>query len=226
MAIERWAASELEEIAKEWMEQRRMFSAFEVSLEAQQRGVRERHRNLKGLVHQAIALVGSTRGYTRTLMEVGAPVQAWVYHHVQDNPYTYRPLNRQGEGRAAPVSAAPVYGGVRNPAPLTSNGAAPASVNDGACGADAQGRLCIPAALLQRLDVEAGEQAIVTSDPENSEIRITRPTLFDNTDDAGYEVEEDGAIRISVAALEAAGLGGLQCYRVSGDSDCITVRTF
>lgn len=225
MGIEPWAIAELEEIAKEWISQRRMFTAFEISLEANQRGIRERHRNLKGLVHQTLAKVGSTHSYTRTLMDVGAPVQAWVYHHVQDNPYTYRPLNREGDGRADPVSTVPPRA-LRNPVPLSATSASPATVNDGACGVDSQGRLCIPAALLQRLDVVAGEQAIVTGDQTNEEIRITRPTIFDDVDTAGYEVGTDGAIRIASQALDDAGIGGLQCYRVSGDSDCITVRKF
>jgi len=224
--VEPWAIAELEEIAKEWLAERRMFTAFEVSLEAKERGIPERHRDLKGLVHQAVSKVGSSRDYTRTLMDVGAPVQAWVYHHLQDNPYTYRPLSRAGEGRAAPISSAPVSGGLRSPVPLNANAASPASANDGACGTDSSGRLCIPAALLQRLDVVAGEQAIVTSDETNEELRITRPTIFDDTETAGYEVESDGAVRISNQALESAGLGGLQCYRVTGDSDCITVRRF
>ncbi len=233
MALDRWAREELDEVVREWIEDRKLFTAFEVSIEAKSRGVNERHRNMKDHVHTAIARIGSAHSYTRTLMDVGAQTQAWVYHHTGDNPYTYRPLDRGNtrQRAATPATAAPspnapaVYQGLRNPAPLTPNAGSPRNNNDGVCGTDAQGRVTITASMLKGMDIEAGETAIVVCDAANKEIRITRPTIFDDNDpDTNYSVESDGSIRIAPSALDEAGIGGLQSYNVSGDSDCITVK--
>jgi len=233
MALDRWAREEIDEVVGEWTGDRKLFTAFEVSIEAKSRGVNERHRNMKDHVHGAIARIGSSHSYTRTLMDVGAQVQAWVYHHTSDNPYTYRPLDRGNtrQRAAAPATAAPspnaapVYQGLRNPVPLTAGAGSPRNNNDGVCGTDSQGRVTITSAMLTRMDIEAGETAIVVCDAANKEIRITRPTIFDDNDpDTNYSVEPDGSIRIAPDALNQAAIGGMQSYKVSGDSDCITIQ--
>src|SRR5437867_1093408 len=90
----------IDALVADWVRQGRMFTAFEVSLAVKAEGVRERHRNMRDDVHEAIHRAGVARGdYTRTLMDVGAPEQAWVYHPVGSNPYEYEPLDRTGHDR-------------------------------------------------------------------------------------------------------------------------------
>ena len=49
------------EIVAEWVSGGKMFTAFEVSLEAKKRGVHERHRNLREFVHEVIFRLGIER---------------------------------------------------------------------------------------------------------------------------------------------------------------------
>ena len=89
--------SRIDEIVAQWVREGKMFTAFEVSLEVKKRGGQERHRNMREYVHETIFRLGIERGdYSRTLMDVGAPEQAWVYHTIASNPYDYVPLDRTG----------------------------------------------------------------------------------------------------------------------------------
>jgi hypothetical protein len=114
MAVAAPVLEKITEAVTGYVAEGKMFTAFEVSLAVKERGVRERHRYLREDVHQVIFRVAGPAGYTRTLMDVGAPEQAWVYHRMRDNPYTYQPLDRTGLDRKADVSHV-IPTGVRNP---------------------------------------------------------------------------------------------------------------
>src|SRR5882672_3198958 len=97
----------INEVVQEWIRAGKMFTAFEVSLEAKKRGAEERHRNMREYEHETIFRLGIERGdYTRTLMDVGAPEQAWVYHTLAGNPYDYVPLDR-GDMEPVPAQSRP-----------------------------------------------------------------------------------------------------------------------
>src|SRR5262249_57417937 len=88
--------SRIDDIVQDWVNEGRMFTAFEVSLAVKEQGVRERHRNMRDQVHEVIFRIGGPKGYSRTLMDVGAPEQAWGYNQKTRSPYRYRPLARNG----------------------------------------------------------------------------------------------------------------------------------
>lgn len=214
-------------VVTEFVEQGRMFTAFEVSLKVKEQGVRERHRNLKESVHATIFTIGAPNGYTRTLMDVGAPEQAWVYHTMRDNPYTYVPLDRGGHGAQPAVRRGPVPRGIRNPRPLRANDPSPALIPDGVFGTDSDGRLVVPATMLSHLGVKAGGPVNVRYDAANTQLLLTRPSALDSTPpDATAVVESDGQLRLDQGMLDKASLGGLQTYYVEGKGNVITVREF
>ena len=95
MALNASIRRTIDGVVRNWLEEGKMFTAFEISLAAKELGVDERHRNMKHYVHEAIAREASDLTWTRTLLDVGAPVQAWVYHGLRDNPFTYVPLDRR-----------------------------------------------------------------------------------------------------------------------------------
>ena len=74
-----------------WMDAGRMFTAFEISRAVKAKGVQLRHRDMKDFIHAAIYRKRS-KTYTRTLKDVGAPEQAWLYHPMNKNPHLFRPL--------------------------------------------------------------------------------------------------------------------------------------
>jgi hypothetical protein len=213
----------IEDVVSEWVAEGRMFTAFEVSLALKERGVRERHRHLREDVHQIICRAGATADYTRTLRDVGAPEQAWVYHRAGDNPFAYQPLDRSDFDAAVPY----VVPGIRNAVRLSANLPRPHAVPPGAFGTDQRGRVCIPVTLLARLGVGPGQRVDVLCDPANAQVLVTRPAANPGADaDTSYTVEPDGNVRISQGTLLKAGIHGLQCYRIEGTASVITLREF
>ncbi len=215
----------INEVVAEWVSGGKMFTAFEVSLEVKKRGVEERHRNMREYVHETIFRLGIERGdYSRTLMDVGAPEQAWVYHTLDRNPYEYVPLDRTGMD-PIPASARPR--GVRNPMRLTAGLASPFAIPTGAYGTDQRGRLCVPVGLLTNLGVGPGERVNVLCDPANEQALITKDTgVNQDNPDTTYTLEGDGNVRITQGTLEKAGLDGMQCYRIDGNDAVISVRKY
>lgn len=220
----------IDEVVKEFVEEGRMFTAFEVSLAVKEKGVRERHRNMRSYVHESIAEQGG-QSYSRSLRDVGAPVQAWVYHRLRDNPHEYEPLDRTGHvaaTAAATRGSAAVAPAPRNPKPLSqASSTAPANESDGAFGTDQEGRLVIPSSMLSALGVAAGATVDMACDADNQEIRLWRPSqIATMTADSSADVDDDGKLRITSDDLKRADLDGMQCYRVLARGNLITIRDF
>jgi hypothetical protein len=227
MALNRLIKEQIHEVVKEWVHRGKMFTAFEVSLAVKDRGARERHRNMRDTVHEVIFEHGGTANYTRTLMDVGAPEQAWVYHPMSSNPYAYQPLDRSGMDPLPADMPTVVPTGVRNPAPLVWGSVHNASVPAGAHGTDQRGRLCIPGAFLTTIGAGANERIKVQCEPANEQVILTRLTDRDRTTpDATYTVEADGNVRITQTTLDKANIAGLQCYHIEGDEVVVTIRKF
>jgi hypothetical protein len=221
------------QIVKEWVEEGKMFTAFEISLAAKDRGVRERHRNMKNMVHEVIFEYGEPLGYTRTLRDVGAPEQAWVYHQPGDNPYRYRPLPRHdAPGADVDLDATPdvtlvIPNGIRNPIRLATGVKVPSSIPPGAFGTDQRGRLCVPVVLLAQMGARPGQGVHVQCNRTDETVSLTRPNATDPQDpDATYTVEADGNVRITQMTLEKAGIDHLQCYKIEGNASLITVSKY
>jgi hypothetical protein len=230
MALDRNIQEKIHEVVKEWVNESRMFTAFEVSLAVKKLGVRERHRNMRDFVHQVIFEYGTPASYSRTLMDVGAPEQAWVYHPISSNPYFYRPLNRgDSDAPEVPLDEAPtvVPGGVRNPLPLVWRSAQTASIPDGAYGTDQRGRLCIPVVFLTGIGAGANQRVKVQCEPDKEQLVVTKMSDREiSTPDATYTVEGDNNIRITQTTLDKAGIAGMQSYHIEGDDDAIIIRKF
>lgn len=215
---------QINEVVAEWIREGKMFTAFEVSLEVKRRGVHERHRNMREHTHEAIFHLGIQRGdYSRTLMDVGAPEQAWVYHTIASNPYEYVPLDRT-DMEVVPAHARPR--GVRNPVRLSAM-SSPFAIPPGAYGTDQRGRLCIPVNLLNAIGAGPGERVNVLCDPANEQALLTKASAADaGNPDTSYAVEGDGNVRMTQGTLEKAGLDGLQCYKIEGNDTVISVRKY
>src|SRR5688572_27724963 len=174
MALEPAVEGILTEVITTFFNEGRMFTAFEVSLAAKERGVEDRHRSMRERIHELIHEVGGPGGgYSRTLMDVGAPEQAWVYHPLTANPYLYEPLMRHDaprRPRTDPVPRAP-----RNPAAIRRGTASPYAIPDGAFGTDQRGRLTIPVSLLIQLGIGPGQRVDVVCDAGNEQLLLNKP---------------------------------------------------
>jgi len=227
MSLEPAVEGILSEVITSFMNEGRMFTAFEVSLAAKERGVEERHRNMRERVHELIHEIGGPGGaYSRTLMDVGAPEQAWVYHPMTANPYLYEPLLRHDQPkrtRTDPVPRAP-----RNPLAIRRGVANPYAIPDGAFGTDQRGRLTVPVSMLVQMGVGPGQRVDVTCDAGNEQLLLHKSAVGTTTDnpDTTYTAERDGNVRITQRTLERAGLDGVQTYRIEGNGTVVSVKRF
>ena len=69
MSLDEAIMDKIDDVVCEWINEDKMFSAFEVSIEAKKRGANERHRNMKHYVHQSIA-ENADGAYSRTLLDL------------------------------------------------------------------------------------------------------------------------------------------------------------
>jgi hypothetical protein len=225
MTLETQVQEKIDAVVAGFLREGRMFTAFEVTLAAKELGVEERHRQLRDNIHATVFRLATPDGnYTRTLLDVGAPEQAWLYHPIATNPYEYVPLDRTNY-KPVPASARPR--GLRNPSRLALGAGSDYAVPQGAFGTDGRGRLCIPVSLLARLGVHAGDRVNVLCDPANEQALLTKstgPTTGDS--ETSYTAETDGNVRMTQGTLEKAGLDCLQVYHIDGNDTVISVRKF
>ncbi len=133
-----------EEIIREKVDARAMFTAFDVSREAHQRGSPERHRHLKQVIHAAFDRGDMGTDYDRTLVRLpGVKRPAWLYHRKQDDPNTYAALG----GTAVPRGGRSVDGRLR---------------------------LCVPARPLKQAGLAAGDSVWVTADGQQQCVVLTK----------------------------------------------------
>lgn len=83
----------IDQVVSDFLDQKRAFTAFEVSIAARKLGADERHRHMKAYIHAKLADVLNFGNYCRTLIPVGDGHQAFLYHDDTYNPSDYVPLN-------------------------------------------------------------------------------------------------------------------------------------
>jgi retron-type reverse transcriptase len=81
----------IDQIVQEKVQAGAMFTAYDITLEARQRGTQVRHQDVRDLVHESYEQGRLGAAYDRTLIDVGAPTQPFLYHRFADDPTSYRP---------------------------------------------------------------------------------------------------------------------------------------
>ena len=172
----------IENEVKTWMEAERMFTAYEISRAVRAKGVDLRHREMKDAIHAAIYRRRS-RSYSRTLVDVGAPERAWVYHPMTKNPHQFNPLDRGGSSSspaAIPDPSRTADGSTNRPfhaknlTPLSTNEAPPSTSSQGALACDQDGNLLIPKSRIESLGIGPNENLFVLSDTDESALEICK----------------------------------------------------
>ncbi|MEO1527093.1 MAG: hypothetical protein AAFX06_16765 [Planctomycetota bacterium] len=204
-----------------WMDASRMFTAFEISRAVKAKGVSLRHREMKEFIHAAIYRRRS-RSYTRTLIDVGAPEQAWVYHPLTENPHSFRPLDR-GDGRTRSATDAGNKFHSRNLTPLGDTTTPPSTAANGSYGCDAEGNVKLPASELSKIGVGMNEIVHVQSDPAEQCLLIGKPG---DVQESGAEIEttsDSGELLLTHETLEFVDLDWLAGYQVRLDGNTLRV---
>jgi hypothetical protein len=200
-----WATQQLvEQIVQEKCQAGEMFTAFDVSVEAKKRGSRERHRDMRAVVHACFEQGIMGPAYQRNRITIpGAAAKAWLYYHYQSDPYTYQAMDR---------SHLPTKRGHL------------ASQN-GAYQVDKRARICVPARLLRQAGFRPGENVLVVAAARAKYLLLTRqqPATQGYQILSAYRVDRSGNIRIMQGTLKKGQLGGT-AYEMDGDAQQITLR--
>lgn len=217
-------------VVQEWVQQTRMFTIYEVVVEARKRGEEADpvidvppYRHTKAQV-QAIILpfVSSGQNYTRTLQAVGAPEIPFVYHPIGVDPSQYVPMKRDD---APPADVAPAADVPAADAPAVPAGAADTVAVAGS--KTSEGRLNIPSHICKAAGFVSGDAVYVLDVDPAGEVPQPCAVLVKNKPDtkavAEYKVA-DGRIRVTNAILQICGLNGSD-FAFEGSDNKIIIRT-
>lgn len=207
-----------------WMDAKRMFTAFEISRAVKAKGIGLRHRDMKEEIHHAISNRRS-RTYTRTLRDVGAPEQAWLYHPLNENPFNFQPLprsDRRSPSTSPQPTVTPSPAATSNPfkpkphnqVPLADIATPRSTSADGAYGCDDEGHLKIPAKELAKINVGPNEPVQIQSDVNDNSVTISKTA--DTPPDGAEEANSNasGDLIVDHEILEFVDLDWLPCYKV------------
>lgn len=181
-----------------------MFTAYDVSVAVQDSGHRERHVNMKHVVHEMWD-GGEMTGYDRTLIPTPAGVDAWLYHPKGADISGYKPQARRGvaQSHGKPMSVQDFYGQGKA-MPPSGIATSPAVVDDDeddgdAWKPDARGSLTVPAATLRAIGCSPGDCVRVFNDGGNVMVEKTAAAA---DDDYVYTVNTNLNARITKGTLE------------------------
>ena len=210
----------IEAVVNDKVQAGEMFTAYDVTKEVRNRGHRERHNNMKQVVHDYYGrgLMGSD--YTRTLIPIqGAPVPAFLYHRYTDDPTSYNPSQpRPAVSNPAAVGKAvgSFYAqGKADPNVDDDDGtssaslAPPSSLPQLAVGTgkpngcrkpDARGTVCIPATHLRACGFKPKDTVFVWT-KDGKTLAVQKPTSGGGKPLAKYTVDENNNVRITKTPL-------------------------
>lgn len=207
------------DVVNEFAKEDMMFTAHNVTTEVRKRTQdRVFHDEVKREVHKMFSS-GELNGYNRSLANLfGANPQPWVYHPLNADVALYDGKPMTDQVTNAPSQTAQVAAPVQPVATIS-------TTDDGVYELDSTNRLCVPNALVRGAGWKKGDEVLVLSDPNTNEMLLTQNqtravSLYPVTT---YVVDRDDNIRITLSALQKAGLAGLE-YDIQGDGDAVTVK--
>ncbi|HCX24427.1 MAG TPA: hypothetical protein DHN29_21085 [Cytophagales bacterium] len=212
----------IETIVEEWIDEEKMFTAFEVSIEVKKRARSfgqpvERHRDMKNDIHRELSQYTSSGEYERKPVDVAPGVEAFVYHHADDDPDNYQNTVVVGTPKAQTVQpsqsavvAAPVIPALSKP--VTGNKAGK--------GTDARGSLTVPATELRKINAKPGDTVEVYfagASFTGYRIHLSKKALNTQSGKTSYTVNKSNNFRITARTLKKANLTG-PTYKFKGGS--------
>jgi hypothetical protein len=224
------SADVVREVVSEFVDDDRLFTAFDVSKEVQKRLTDrnlpfERHRHLKGTIHQELEQFTQTGVYERQLHDVGAPTQAFLYFPPNTDPNDYVPQDRPQ--KAVQTTTAPV--GTPHPATnkltlATDDDDDEGDEKDTGRTPDNRGTLGVPGYILTAAGFSDGETAYVESSNDNGTPILTLVKRATNPL-TSYTVLPGDRVRINAGTLAQCGIGGANNgYDFERDGDKVVVK--
>lgn len=201
----------LETIIEEKVQAGEMFTAFDITMESKSRGETERHRHIKHVVHDYYESGRFPTDYTRTLLNVGAPEQAFVYHRTVDDPTTYTSKYTGGKGQSQQTVKAAVPATPQNVISVvtpTQNDGGAALPGGATAKADARGTVLIPADVVRKAGFQPKSNVTVYGDPNAKAVVVVADKTLVPAGMTAQAYTVDGAnnIRVTTFAFSKAGI--------------------
>jgi hypothetical protein len=247
----------IREKVAEFVQEERLFTAYDISkavqAELKSQGLPfERHRDLKGDIHQEVSVALATGDYVQTLHDVGAPTRAFLYLPQGADPNDYVPQDRkdtpkQADTDASQTQAQVVAGTAAKPfasqdddADDADDAATPANglngtdddddegdeVDSGRL-PDARGTVCVPNHVLRSAGFSHRDVVYVVCD--NGKAKLVKQLGTNDQKLATYTVDYSDNVRITSATLQVAGIGLGQApngydFKREGDKVVVSVH--
>ena len=244
----------IEEVVTEKVDADELFTAFDISLAVQDRakatGVpTERHRHMKNSIHTELQQYLDTQVYSRSLQDVGAPTQAFVYYPTGSDPSAYVPRSRSdsspqpsqrkqlGDTGSRPTSvpsAAPAVSpaGVALAQHLGASSSSD-SDDDGdqrdtsGRSPDGRGTLAVPVNVLAAAGFKPYDVAYATAVDYQGKpaISLTKQAVPGKDNLTAYTVDSYGNVRVTDSILQKSGVkqDGSTTYDFESDADAAYV---
>ena len=216
----------LQDVVRDLVDKDVAFTAYDVTLKARDLAkesnytITERHKDLKNDIHNIAEDFVSSGLYEKTLIDVGAPTRAYLYHPPSYDTNKYVPLQRKDNPLAQTVSTTPV---VSNNPSLNSNPTVLDSDDDeGDCQVtgrfpDQRGTLTVPCYLLRACGFVTKDFAYIHV--ENNSILVDK---VESNNVGRYTVDYHNNVRITRHVLEKAGIED-KSYKFEAKNDSIIV---
>lgn len=201
----------IDDVLDEKITAQEMFTAFDISREVQRRGSKERHRNMKNYIHQAMKDKVEHGDYNSISVAIpnGQPPYAILYHHAFSDPSTYKPSNRGGTQPQQQVLAAPVTPALSALPDDEDDGDDTSQLDglvaDGKFRLDNRNRLLVPTRFLRNAGIHPGDTVVIFGGPDYVCISLNNIDPNPNTNNilTSKMVERNGDIRIAGGTLQS-----------------------
>jgi hypothetical protein len=241
----------IREKVDEFVQEKRLFTAYDISKAVQaelksQDLPFERHRDLKGDIHQEVSACLATGNYVQTLHDVGAPTRAFLYLPQDADPNDYVPQDRKDTPKAdagasqtqavAGTAAKPFASqddddkgsGLRRTIVGVTDQKSDDDEGDEVDSGrkpDARGTVCVPNHVLRAAGFGHRDVVYVTND--NGNVKLVKQLGTNDQKLATYTVDYSNNVRITAKTLEKSGVGNAPNgydFRRDGDKVVVSVH--
>jgi bifunctional DNA-binding transcriptional regulator/antitoxin component of YhaV-PrlF toxin-antitoxin module len=180
------------------------FTAYDITLAARRKGVRERHDDIKQVVHDVYANSEMPSVYIRSIVNLTGGAQPFLYHPTWKSPRDYeRAHSTSRSGMSSPPSSSMSIGTATATATVPAASMTTAvTANSEEVTVDRRHRIWVPCRFLRALGLDQGDEVFVwySGDPSEFYVTATAPnnpcgTVY------SYLVDRYGNIGISQSAI-------------------------
>jgi hypothetical protein len=232
----------ISEVVRSFVDQKQMFTAFEVTVAVQKKGIDEdlwddddkpKHKALRNDIHDEINTFLASGEYSRVLADVGAPHKAFVFYPAGGDPDQYvNPLTPSGGTKTKSSDIAYVP---KDPPSATTGTTSPSTartrkqtVRDRGKVTDRRGCLCVPSKLVRSLGWKSFAHVFAVKGTMSGKnimrLKIHRGNKVPPRQVGRYTIDKGSNIRIAPGALQKAGMrDGQYKFKAQKGTDSIVV---